>query len=419
MSGRGADASGNLEYAIADFALALMADSLGEDSDRDELLARADNYRELINPATGFAHPRNADGSFMAGYSPEAPDYWKEGTGWQYTWLAPQDVRGLFDLVGGNGRGGDQTVRDRLDTFFSTAAADSPAVAEAQKTMTVFGVVYAGNQYAPSNEHDLHAPYLYDYVGEPWKTQKIMRGYQALFRPTPDGLPGNDDLGSMSAWFVWSALGFYPVTGGAPVYAVGSPIFERAVVSPLGGEGSLTVTAPAASLVNKYVQSATLGDGPLDRAWFTHDELFGAGEASFAMGPTPNAAWGADAPPPSMSTHDLDAFGCRRPPVAARVATALTYAGDERARGETVRLAARLTTADGGPVAGATLLFEIAGQTIAAVTGADGVGAAIVTVSDHGREQRVIVGFTGDDRHLPSETSALIRWGGGPAGSTP
>ena len=140
MSGKGSDGSGNFEYAIADFSLALMADSLGKTADRDELLTRADNYRELINPDTGFAHPRNADGTWMSGYDPMAPDNWKEGTGWQYTWLAPQDLRGLFDLVGGNGRGGDPYVTERLDTYFSTAAADNPAVAEMQKTITAFGV---------------------------------------------------------------------------------------------------------------------------------------------------------------------------------------------------------------------------------------------------------------------------------------
>ena len=313
MSGVGADASGNFEYAIADFALALMADSLGKDNNRDELLTRADNYRELINPQTGFAHPRNADGSWTADYDPMAPDNWKEGTGWQYTWLAPQDLRGLFDLVGGNGRGGDAYVRERLDTYFSTAAADSPLVAETQKTITAFGILYVGNQHAPSNEHDVHAPYLYDYVGQPWKTQKIMRGYQALFRATPDGLPGNDDLGSMSAWFVWSALGFYPVQGGAPLLSVGSPMFEQAVIDPVGDGSDVVVGAPGASYVNKYVQSAQLGDEALDRAWFTHDELFDAGRVSFTMGPLPNESWGAapEQAPPSMSTHDLASFGCR------------------------------------------------------------------------------------------------------------
>jgi predicted alpha-1,2-mannosidase len=412
-SGRGSDASGNFEYAIADFALALMADSLGKDADRDELLTRADNYRELINPDTGFAHPRNADGTWMSGYDPMAPDYWKEGTGWQYTWLAPQDLRGLFDFVG-TGRGGDAYVKERLDTYFSTAAADSPAVAEMQKTITVFGVAYVGNQHAPSNEHDVHAPYLYDYIGEPWKTQKIMRGYQALFRPTPDGLPGNDDLGSMSSWFVWSALGFYPVQGGAPLYSVGSPMFTGAVITPTGSDESVTVTAPGANFANKYIQSATLGTDNLDRAWFTHDELFGAGEVSFEMGPLANESWGADpeAAPPSISTHPVSAFGCPRQEKPEPVATTLTYTGDLRAKGDNVVLAARLTGSDGTGLAGALITFEIAGQTLTATTDAQGFATTNATVPDHGRSQQVLVSYAGDADHLPSETSATIQWGG-------
>lgn len=413
MSGRGADASGNFEYAIADFALAVMADSLGKTADRDELLTRADNYRELINPATGFAHPRNADGSWMSGYDPMAPDYWKEGTGWQYTWLAPQDLRGLFDLVGGNGRGGDEHVIERLDTYFSTAASDSPAVAEAQKTATAFGVVYVGNQHAPSNEHDVHAPYLYDYIGQPWKTQKIMRGYQALFRPTPDGLPGNDDLGSMSAWFVWSALGFYPVQGGAPVYSVGSPMFTEAVIRPVGSDQAVTVRAPAASFVNKYIQSATLGGEELDRPWFTHDELFTARDVSFEMSPIENKSWGAskDAAPPSMSTDPLSAFGCPQRTEPEPVATSLVYTGDTRAKGETVNLAARLTTADGIPVAGEMITFEIAGQTLTATTDGDGTARVTATVADHGRSQAVTARFAGAGLYLPAETTATVTWG--------
>ncbi|MEA2499825.1 MAG: hypothetical protein QOH26_2230, partial [Actinomycetota bacterium] len=117
-------ASETLEFALADFSLALMAESLGKDEDRDALLARAANYAQVINPDTGFAHPRNADGSWRSPYGPEEPDHFVEGTGWQYTWLAPHDLRGLFDIVGGNGRGGDPLVRERLDTFFSTAASD-------------------------------------------------------------------------------------------------------------------------------------------------------------------------------------------------------------------------------------------------------------------------------------------------------
>ena len=312
-------ASETLEFALADFSLALMAGSLGHESDRDALLARALNYANVINPDSGFAQPRNTDGSWRTPYSPEEPDHFVEGTGWQYTWLAPHDLRGLFDIVGGHGRGGDPTVRDRLDSFFSTALADIPGpVAEAQQKITLLGIAYAGNQYAPSNEHDLHAPYLYDYAGEPWKTQKIMRGYQFLFRPTPDGLPGNDDLGSMSAWYVWSALGFYPVTAGAPVYAIGSPVFEESTIAPVGSKTKVVMKAPSASLANRYIQSATLGQETLDRAWITHDELLESGSVSFVMGPLANEDWAAseDAAPPSMSSHSLGAFGCdaRRSP---------------------------------------------------------------------------------------------------------
>ena len=402
-------ASETLEFALADFSLALMADSLGKSDDRRDLLKRARNYAEVINPATGFAQPRNADGTWRTPYAPEEPDHFVEGTGWQYTWLAPHDLRGLFDLVGGNGRGGDQLVRDRLDTFFSTAASDVPGiVAEVQQKITAFGIFYAGNQYAPSNEHDLHAPYLYDYAGEPWKTQKIMRGYQMLFRPTPDGMPGNDDLGSMSAWYVWSALGFYPVTAGAPTYAVGSPIFERAVIAPVGSSEQIEVNAPGVSLPARYIRSASLGGASLDRPWFTHQELFDAGSVSFQMDVLPNEAWGATEPPPSMTGHDLAAFGC--PEASEPAATELTYSGTTSAKGSTVTLAARLSAA-GQPVAGKQIAFEVAGRTWSATTDATGVARVVAELAEHGSFETVTARFGGDGDFAASETVATIVWG--------
>ena len=235
-----------------------MADSLGKEDDRDALLARALNYVNVIDPSSGFARPRNADGSWKSPYSPEEPEHFVEGTGWQYTWLVPHDLRGLFDKVG-EGRGGDDLVRERLDTFFSTAVGENVPVVvqEIQKAITAFGIFYAGNQYAPSNEHDLHAPYLYDYIGQPWKTQGIMRGYQALFRATPDGLPGNDDLGSMSAWYAWSALGLYPVTGGAPSTRSEARSSRAQRSSPIGSPKQTTIQAPGASL---HQQVRAVGD---------------------------------------------------------------------------------------------------------------------------------------------------------------
>jgi hypothetical protein len=258
----------------------------------------------------------------------------------------------------------------------------------------------------------VHAPYLYDSIGEPYKTQKIMRGYQALFRPTPDGMPGNDDLGSMSAWYVWSALGFYPVTGGAPIYSVGSPVFDEATISPVGGE-PVTVEAPGASLVGKYIQSATLGTATLERPWFTHDELFEAGNVSFQMGPVANKSWGADpelAPPSMTGSESLSAFGCPQAELPEQQATDLIYTGDTRGRGDSVNLAARLTSA-GAPIAGQAVIFEIAGQTFDGVTDADGVARSVATIANHGRSQSVVVRFVGNADYLPSETTATINWG--------
>jgi len=304
-----AEASATLEYALGDFALALMADALGEEADRDALVAQAGHWRNLIDPESGFVRPRDpATGEWQENYRPELPDGFREGTGWQYSWLVPHDVRGLYDAMG-EGRGGDDLVLQRLDTFFSGALTGTMPPAEAQQKLTAYGIAYYGNQYAPSNEHDLQAPWMYDWTGEPWKTQAIQRAYQALYRPLPDGLPGNDDLGTMSAWFVWSALGFYPMIPGAPLYVAGSPLFEQATIHLPGGD--FVVRAPGASATSKFVQSASLNGDPLEAVWFGHDALEPGGSIEFAMGVAPSA-WGSgpEARPPSASTTPLAGFGC-------------------------------------------------------------------------------------------------------------
>jgi hypothetical protein len=214
---------------------------------------------------------------------------------------------------------------------------------------------------------------------------------------------------------VWSALGFYPIAGGAPVYVTGSPMFEQAVISPVGGD-SVTVTAPGVSLLGRYIQSAQLGERPLDRPWFTHEELFDAGSVSFEMGVQPNEAWGSDptAAPPSMSTHELAAFGCpaaQADPEPEQIATSLTYSGPTRAKGNHLELAAILKTDAGAPIEGLELIFEVAGQKVVAVTDASGEAATSVLIPDHGREQTVDVRFVGDDRYLSSGVSEVIRWG--------
>ena len=299
------EASKTLEHAIGDFALALMADSLGEEGDRDTLLAGSANWREVFDTEIGFARPRNADGSWLEPYDPMLNEGFREGTGWQYSFLVPHDVAGLIDAMGGN----DAAV-EKLDTFFSRPLTElAPyVIPEVQQKVTLYGIDYYGNQYAPSNEHDLQAPWLYPWTAEPWKGQSIARGYQALYRAAPDGLPGNDDLGTMSAWFVWSALGFYPMIPGAPLYVIGSPLFERATIELPGG--AFTVEAPGANLLAKYVTGVSLDDQPADRLWFDHDLLAPGGSIRFDMASLADPSFGVGNPPPSASSAPLTAFAC-------------------------------------------------------------------------------------------------------------
>jgi putative alpha-1,2-mannosidase len=192
-----------------------------------------------------------------------------------------------------------------------------------QNQITIFGIEYRGNQYAPGNEHDLEAPFLYNYAGAPWKTQAVARGAVSLYTPTPDGLPGNDDLGALSGWLVWTMLGIYPMTPGAPVYTVASPVFENAVIHAEGGD--IVIEAPGTSFASKYVQSATLNGAPLTRTWIAGSDLGSGGELHFAMGPAPSTTWGTGpaAAPPSISTDPIASFDCSsspEPPIQLPVA---------------------------------------------------------------------------------------------------
>ena len=221
-----------LEYGGADFALALMADRLGLTADRDRWLQQSLNYRNILDPETKWIRPRHADGSWLTPFDPMSDEGFQEGTSWQYSWLAPHDARGLYDRMGGDG-----VATERLNTLFALPP-------EVQTKATVFGIVYRTNQHAPGNEHDIQVPWMYPFAGQPWRTQDELREIQQIFRATPDGLPGNADLGSMSAWHVFSALGFGPVTPGAPFYVVGSPQFTRAEVQGVGMKKPFVIEAP-------------------------------------------------------------------------------------------------------------------------------------------------------------------------------
>jgi predicted alpha-1,2-mannosidase len=288
-----------LEYGVADFALALMADGLGRDEDAARWLTASLNYRNLLDE-NGWIHPRNADGSWYEPFLTNDMTGFQEGNSWQYSWLAPHDARGLFDRMGGDGE-----VQKRFTQFFALPP-------EAQTKVTFFGVAYYTPSYAPGNEHDLQAPWMNVFTGQPWKGAEVLADVRSLFRPTIDGLPGNDDLGSLSAWHVFNAMGFGPVTPGAPFHVIGSPQFERVEIKLSGKKKKLVISAPGASPLNRYVTGATLAGRWLDRAWlFERDLLRKGATLNLEVSPTPDKAWATEQRPPSASDTELAGFGCR------------------------------------------------------------------------------------------------------------
>ncbi len=287
-----------LEYGIADFALALMADGLGRGEEAQRWLKASLNYRNVLDPETRFVRPRKADGSWHTPFLTFDETGFQEGNSWQYSWLAPHDARGLYDAMGGDG-----PTRERLDQLFSQPP-------EVQAQLNLFGLRYRDPQWAPVNEHDLQIPWMFAHAGEPWKGARVLRDVRRLYRPSPDGLPGNDDLGGLSSWHVLNALGFGPVTPGAPFYVIGSPQFERATIRLQNGRRLVVVARGLRD--GPYVRGAKLDGAPLDRAWFEHDRIARGGTLELDMGAEPNPAWGASrsARPPSVSDSDLRGFGC-------------------------------------------------------------------------------------------------------------
>lgn len=273
-------ASRTLEYAYDDFAISEVARALGKEEDAKKYLARSGNWRNLWNPEKGCIQPRYAGGRWLENYSCdyEYPDttteWWDapfyEGRPIQYSTYVPQDAQGLIAKLGG-----DQAFTRWLDHFFD------------QKL------------YTQGNEPDLLAPWLYIHSGRPDRTVDRVRALLATeYKEGRNGLPGNDDAGTMSSWYVWSAIGLFP-NAGQPFYYIGSPVFERVVVH-LGAERTFVIEAPATSAANRYVQSAELNGKALDRAWLTHKEIAGGGRLVLHMGPQPSR-WGTVDRPPSVT----------------------------------------------------------------------------------------------------------------------
>jgi predicted alpha-1,2-mannosidase len=275
----GASASWTIEYGQDDVALGALAGALGHTDDATALATRAQGYKNLFDPATGFLWAKNADGSWATGHLEPTvgTDDFDEADAWQSVWGPWYDFDGLAGLFGGNA--GFVT---KLESFFEQGEQDYEAI-DYTNPLSVGAV---RKYYWGGNEPDMHSPYLFAMAGRPDLTQKWVRWVEEnVYGPGADGIPGNDDAGTMSAWLVFSALGFYPIPA-TDRYVVGAPMFPQASLQ-VGG-GTFTVSAPTVSETNLYVQSVTLNGAPLATPYLHHADLMAGGSLVFVMGPSPS-----------------------------------------------------------------------------------------------------------------------------------
>lgn len=281
-----------------DWAIAQLAKKIDKEEDYNFFLNRAYNYRNLWNKETGFFHPKDKDGKFIEPFDYifsggiGARAYYDENNAWTYIWDVRHNFADLIDLFGGN-----QQFIDKLDQLFE----EDMKLPKWQYYAVHPDATGNVGQFVMGNEPSFHIPYLYNYAGEPWKTQKRIRMLlESWFRNDLMGIPGDEDGGGMTAFVVFSQLGFYPVTPGMPIYTIGSPIFTKSTINLENGK-KFTVVANNSSKENKYIQSAALNGVELNRTWFTHDDLINGGTLVLEMGNRPNKSWGLESPPPSPS----------------------------------------------------------------------------------------------------------------------
>jgi len=281
----GEAASKTLEYAYDDWTIAQMAQDMGKTEVASEFNKRAANWKHAFDPDTGFMRARKRDGSFREPFDPSASGYgtdFTEGNAWQYSWYVPQDVAGLAAAHGGSDK-----LLQRLDDVFE-AKVDPSIFAHMEDITGLIG------WYAHGNEPSHHVAYLYAHAGQPWRTQaRLKQIMDTQYAARPDGLAGNDDLGQMSAWYVFTALGFYPVTPGSNQYIIGRPFLPQATLNLPDGK-RFSIIATGLDAAHTYVGSVSLNGKPLDRAYVTHQEIVAGGELRFTMQAEPNKAWAAD-----------------------------------------------------------------------------------------------------------------------------
>lgn len=271
--------SKTMEYAYDDYCIARMAEAMGEKEIADEFYRRSQNYRNVFNPETSFMQPRDSKGNFIPNYDPEA--YIEdicESNGWQYYWSVAHDIDGLIELTGGEAR-----FAERLDSMFTYETAD-------KSKLPIFSTGMIG-QYAHGNEPGHHVIYLYNRVKQPWKTQQYAaQVMHTLYKNTPDGICGNEDCGQMSSWYVFSAMGFYPVDPISGQYEIGSPIFPEVKMYLTNGK-TFVVRAENVSDENIYIQSVTVNGQPYNKSYITHEMIMQGDTIHFVMGNKPGPVW--------------------------------------------------------------------------------------------------------------------------------
>ena len=296
-----------LEFAYDDFCAGVLARAVGRDAEADTFFRKAMNYTNVFDPEVGFVRGRKADGSWCGPFDPtEWGGAFTEGNPWHWTWSVFQDVPGLIGLLGG-----EKAFAAKLDAVFTSPNTfNVGSYGGVIHEMTEMAALDMG-QYAHGNEPIHHMVYLYNYAGQPWKTQSRSRLIMnKLYQPTPDGLCGDEDTGQMSAWYVFSALGFYPVCPGTTVYDIGSPLFQKATINLPGGK-KFVVSAPNNGPQRVYIHGAKLNGKSHDRAYLSHEDIAQGGEIVFDMVSAQDYTWAIapEARPPSPLRQQREVGG--------------------------------------------------------------------------------------------------------------
>jgi predicted alpha-1,2-mannosidase len=270
-----------LEYAYNDWCISQMAKDRGDIHDYNVYSRRAKSYKKYFDAETGFMRAKLSDGSWKTPFNPRSSSSeYVEGNAWQWNWFVPHDIDGYIELMGGK-----EIFKKKLDSLFSV-----PSYIPGERKITdATGLI---GQYAHGNEPSHHISHIYNYLGEPWKTQHLVDSIIFLFyRNNTDGLSGNEDCGQMSAWYILNAMGFYSFCPGSNEYSIGRPIFDKVTIN-LPDKEKFVINVKNNSKKNKYIKTVRLNQDYIHKPWITHADILKGGELVFEMSPIPNYDWG-------------------------------------------------------------------------------------------------------------------------------